>query len=244
VPVRGLLVAARRRRLAPRTLDLRSSGDTAGDRRRVVGYGAWAFAPAAGGAGTPGDGAGDEAASADDDALLAIARDSIAHGLARGRPLLVDLALLSPGLRLHRATFVTLRRPDGELRGCIGTLEARRPLAEDVAENAFRAAFRDPRFAPVRVDEVDRLALHLSILSPPEPLAARSEADLLAALRPGVDGLILEDGPRRATFLPEVWEQLPSPREFVRQLKRKAGLGDDHWSASLRLLRYETRAVG
>jgi hypothetical protein len=239
VPVRGLLVAARRFGLAPRTLDLRSSGDTAGDRRSVVGYGAWAFAPVAV-AREEERGASDE----DDVQLLAIARASIAHGLTHGRALPVDLAALPAPLRANGAAFVTLRMPDGALRGCIGSLEARRPLALDVAENAFRAAHHDPRFAPVRDAELASLELHLSILSAPEPMRVTSEADLLAQLRPGIDGLILEDGPQRATFLPDVWSELPSPVEFVRHLKRKAGMRDSHWSPSLRAQRYTTRGIG
>jgi len=242
IPVRGLLVTARRFGLAPRTLDLRSSGDTAGDRRSVVGYGAWAFAPAAA-AHENERGAAETASDEDDAQLLAIARASIAHGLTHGRSLPVDLAALPPALRANGAAFVTLRKPDGALRGCIGSLEARRALALDVAENAVRAALHDPRFSPIRGDELADLGLHLSILSAPEPMQVHSEADLLGQLRPGIDGLILEDGPHRATFLPDVWSELPSPREFVRHLKRKAGMRPDHWSPSLRAQRYTTRGI-
>jgi len=243
VPVRGLLVAARRFGLAPRTLDLRSSGDTAGDRRSVVGYGAWAFAPAAA-AREKAHGAAEQAPNAGDAQLLAIARASIAHGLTHGRALPIDLTALPATLRANGAAFVTLRTPDGALRGCIGSLEARRRLALDVAENAFCAAFQDPRFTPVRDTELAGLGLHLSILSSPQPMRVTSEADLLAQLRPGIDGLILEDGPHRATFLPDVWSELPRPGEFVRHLKRKAGMRDGHWSPSLRAQRYTTRGIG
>jgi AmmeMemoRadiSam system protein B/AmmeMemoRadiSam system protein A len=243
VPVRGLLVAARRHGLAARTLDLRSSGDTAGDRRRVVGYGAWAFAPE-----TPAHrGAGNsEARDAEggDGRLLAIARESIGHGLAHGRALTPPLESLPAALRTDGAAFVTLRSPGGALRGCIGSLEARLPLAFDVAENAFRAAFRDPRFPPLQRRELPGLDVHLSVLSAPEPFPVSSEADLLAQLRPGRDGLVLDDGAHRATFLPDVWEQLPSARDFVRHLKRKAGLREDHWSQALRFQRYTTRGIG
>ncbi len=243
VPVRGLLLAARRHGLAPRTLDLRSSGDTAGDRRRVVGYGAWSFAPVPA-AREPARGEHERARPADDDAqLLAVARASVAHGLAHARPLSVDAAALSPALRAAGASFVTLRARGGALRGCIGSLEATRPLAADVAENAYRAAFHDPRFAPLAAGELPGLRIHLSILSAPEPLPATCEADLLARLRPGVDGLVLEDGFARATFLPDVWEQLPTPREFVRRLKQKAGLPSDHWSSTLRFQRYTARSI-
>jgi AmmeMemoRadiSam system protein B/AmmeMemoRadiSam system protein A len=243
VPVRGLLLAARRHGLLPRTLDLRNSGDTAGDRRRVVGYGAWAFVP--GVARTAAEDSHAAGVSGDDDRrLLELARASIRHGLAHGRPSPVDLAALPPAQCAPGAAFVTLRRPDGALRGCVGSLEALRPLALDVVENAYRAAFRDPRFGPVRAHELADLDIHLSLLSRPEPFPVRSEADLLAQLRPAIDGLVLEEGPRRATLLPDVWEQLPAPGDFLRQLKRKAGLPDDHWSATLRFQRYTTRGIG
>jgi AmmeMemoRadiSam system protein A len=141
------------------------------------------------------------------------------------------------------STFVTLHL-DGQLRGCIGSLEAHRPLAEDVAANAFAAAFRDPRFPPVSRAEAARLALEISVLSPAEPMHFRSEADLLAQLRPGIDGLILSDLGRRGTFLPSVWSQLPAARDFLVHLKHKAGLPADHWSATLSVERYTTESFG
>ena len=142
--------------------------------------------------------------------LLVTARDSIAHGLRTGKPLTVDVAAYDPELQVERATFVTLNK-FGELRGCIGHLEAIQPLIADVAENAFNAAFRDPRFQPVSASEFDDLEIHISVLSLPEPMVFTSEADLLRQIRPGIDGLILEEGIYRGTFLPSVWEQLPDP---------------------------------
>lgn len=170
-------------------------------------------------------------------ALRALARASIRHGLQQGRALAVDARTLSPALQATGASFVTLEIA-GEMRGCIGTLEARRPLAEDVAANAFAAAFRDSRFPPLSAHEESRLDIHVSVLSAPEPMAVRDEADLLRQLRPGIDGLVLEDGARRGTFLPSVWEQLPDPRDFLAHLKRKAGLPPGHWSPTLRVSRY------
>ncbi len=176
-------------------------------------------------------------------ALLELARDSIDHGLAHGTPLEPDLEELPAELGEPRAAFLTLHL-DGRLRGCIGSLEARRPLAEDVAGNAFAAAFRDPRFPPVSAAEAPRLELEISVLSPPEAMHFKSEADLLAQLQPGVDGLILSDLGRRGTFLPSVWSQLPEPRDFLVHLKHKAGLPADHWSASLTVERYTTESFG
>ena len=175
--------------------------------------------------------------------LLDLARRSIRHGLAQGTPLPVETSRLEPALTRRQASFVTLEL-DGLLRGCIGSLEAHRPLAEDIATNAFAAAFRDPRFPPVTKGEVDALELHLSLLTPPESMQVTSEADLLRQLRPGVDGLILAEGVFRGTFLPSVWESLPEPADFLRQLKLKAGLPRDYWSDTLQVYRYRTEVIG
>ena len=171
--------------------------------------------------------------------LLRLARGSIEHGLAHGEPLPVRCDELPATLAELRATFTTLRLA-GELRGCCGTLEAARPLAADVAHSAFQAAFRDPRFAPVGTDELHIVRLEVAVLSPPEPLAAGDEADLLDQLRPGIDGLIIHAGGRRATFLPKVWESLPDPGEFLAALRVKCGLQGDYWSEELQFERYRT----
>lgn len=175
--------------------------------------------------------------------LLDLARVSISHGLKTGKPFKPDLADYPPELAELRATFVTLEKR-GQLRGCIGMLEAVRPLAEDVAENAFSAAFKDYRFAPLTADEFDGLSIHISLLSPPEPMTFSSERDLLEQIRPGVDGLILEEGYRRGTFLPSVWESLPEPEQFLRHLKQKAGLPAQYWSDSVKISRYTAELIG
>lgn len=174
-------------------------------------------------------------------ALLHIARDAIRGGLSGRRPT-VDPAGLTPALRRQAATFVTLKIKRA-LRGCIGTLEAHRFLAVDVAENAFHAAYGDPRFPPLGDGELGVLHVHISVLHPAEPMRFASEADLVRQLRAGVDGLILDDNGRRATFLPAVWESVSDPREFLRQLKLKAGLPADHWSGTVKVLRYTTRSI-
>ncbi len=174
--------------------------------------------------------------------LLDLARASIRHGVQAGRPLTVVLEELTDELVVPRASFVTLQK-NGRLRGCIGSLEAWRPLAVDVVENAFTAAFRDPRFPPVQGDEVEELEIHLSLLTPPVAMTFSSEDDLLAQLRPGVDGLILSDGHCRGTFLPSVWAELTTPQFFLTQLKRKAGLAADYWSPGVHIWRYETEMI-
>lgn len=174
------------------------------------------------------------------DALLRVADEAIATGLRdqHWQPPPADAA---PELLVQRASFVTLH-VEGQLRGCIGTLEARDPLIVDVARNAWSAASRDTRFTPVEFSELDRLGIHISVLSIPEPVSVGSEAELLALMRPGIDGLILEEGYRRGTFLPSVWEQLPDPRDFLRHLKRKSGLPERYWSGTLQISRYTTES--
>ncbi len=174
--------------------------------------------------------------------LLEIARRSLKHGVDHHAPLPLDPDTTAPALCVPRASFVTLER-HAELRGCIGSLEARDPLAVDVSNNAFRAGFMDPRFPPVTADELDALDIHISVLSPPEPMAFDSETELLNQIRPGVDGLIIEDQGRRATFLPSVWKSAPEPGPFLAHLKHKAGLPVDHWSPTLKAWRYTTESI-
>ena len=135
------------------------------------------------------------------------------------------------------AVFVTLTE-HGHLRGCIGSLEAQRPLREDLEHNARAAAFGDPRFPPLSREELPMLRVEVSLLTPATPMAFTDEADALRQLRPGVDGVILEHGMHRATFLPQVWEQLPEPSLFMSHLKQKAGLASDFWAKEIRLSRY------
>jgi AmmeMemoRadiSam system protein A len=167
--------------------------------------------------------------------LLDVARAEIAEFLG----LEVEITPPQEGgwLTAHGATFVTLTK-QGELRGCIGTLEAHRSLIEDVRENAHAAAFRDPRFSPLRKEEFTLVSVEVSLLSTPEPMEIGSEAEAVARLRPHIDGVVLEYGRHRSTFLPQVWEQLPAPYEFLQSLKRKAGLPADFWAEGLRLSRY------
>ena len=165
--------------------------------------------------------------------LIAIARDAIERVAELGA---------NPGwehewLRFPGASFVTLRI-DGELRGCIGSIEARRPLGDDVAHNARAAAYRDPRFPPLSHDERTRLQVEVSVLSPREPIEAVSEAEAVESLRPGLDGVYFEFHSLTATFLPQVWEGLPEPLAFLGELRRKAGLPPRFWHPDVRLSRY------
>jgi AmmeMemoRadiSam system protein B/AmmeMemoRadiSam system protein A len=238
-PLAAALTVARAHGLEPQLLDLRNSGDTAGDRKRVVGYCAVAFTAGADGA-READGEEDAVDAADDKALgralTSRARNEIVStfGLALG-PEPGHAALDLPG-----ATFVTLRRW-GALRGCIGSLQAHRLLEHDVRHYASGAAFRDPRFAPLAVREVEGLEIEVSLIGSPRLMAVGGEDDALERLRPGIDGVLLEWRGRRATFQPQVWEQLPAPAEFLGALKEKAGLGAGFWAADLQLSRYRVR---
>jgi MEMO1 family protein len=225
-PVNGLLAAARARGLRAELLDLRNSGDTAGDRSRVVGYASFAFR-----AGTPI--ARPDPRSLRGRTLLAIARATIGRQLGLALTAREDADFLAaPG-----ATFVTLHL-DGQLRGCIGSLAPHRSLLDDVRRNARSAAFLDPRFTPLSLREFERVSVEVSELGPTTPIAFRDEAELLAQLRPGIDGLVLEIDGHRGTFLPQVWESLPAPADFLAALKRKAGLDSDHPIMGAHVARY------
>ena len=221
-PLNGLLACARMRNLDVRLLCAGNSGDTAGPKDRVVGYCAYALYEAS---------AAEAGAS-----LIALARNAIEERLSgKARPLIE-----APWLRQPGASFVTLSNK-GELRGCIGSLEATKPLGDDVVENALGAAFGDPRFRALEADEWPDCQVEVSLLSTPRRLRFCDEADLLEQISPGLDGLIVQADGRRATFLPQVWESVPEPRAFLRELLRKAGHAPDTAFARCELWRY--RAV-
>ena len=221
-PLNGLLALAKRKSLAIRMLAACNSGDTAGGKGQVVGYSAFALDE-------PGSGVSlDEAGGT----LLQIARGAIEGRLLGSAP-----SVEAPWLAQAGATFVTLTR-DGALRGCIGSLQAARPLGIDVAENALGAAFRDPRFSPVGAAEWPRCRVEVSLRSAPKALRFADEAELLEQISAGEDGLVLEADGRRATFLPQVWESLTDKRQFLRELARKAGLPSDTRLGRCKVSRY------
>ena len=231
-PVAGALIAAKKHGLTPQLLDLRNSGDTAGGRGQVVGYGSFSFS------------AGDAKFGAEHGrTLLRLARASIGATLGcNPEPGIAD----DLWLRIARATFVTLKK-DGDLRGCIGSLEARRPLGEDVVANARAAAFQDPRFPPLARPDFEAqgsgsVDIEVSLLSIPRRIVFEDHDDLIRQLRPGEDGIILEYGEgnagRRVTFLPQVWEGLPDPEQFLAHLKQKAEIPANVRSTRCKVLRY------
>lgn len=234
LPIDGLLVAAQAHGLQCHLIDICNSGDMAGDRSRVVGYASFSFT-------NPDDqpkprtnGDREKLTPEQGQALPAIARAQI--GAALG--LTNNHVASEPWLEQAGAVFVTLRK-QGELRGCIGSLQSHRSLFEDLKSNALGAAFHDPRFPAVTVKELDELQIEVSVIGPSMPITFDTEADALSQMTPGADGIILEYGRHRSTFLPQVWEQLPERREFMAHLKMKAGLPTDFWAADIRLSRYQ-----
>jgi hypothetical protein len=223
----GLLAVARNKGLSIKLLAACNSGDTAGSKARVVGYSSFALYEG-----------GEVSAEHAGSTLLEIARGSILNGLGLNSVPAKRNHL--SWLLQHAATFVTLTK-DGALRGCIGSLSATRPVGEDVASNARAAAFQDPRFPKLKREEWPRCRVEVSLLSAPKPIAFADEAELLAQIRPGEDGLILEAEGKRATFLPQVWEGLPDKRQFLGELMKKAGLPPDTRLARCKVSRYRVR---
>ena len=216
-PLNGLLTYAKRKGLSFTEVARCNSGDTAGSKDRVVGYAAYTV--------RPGPRNHDNLSNDDREQLMAIARTSVNDGLANGNPTQINY-LVSKALSKRACSFVTLHL-NGKLRGCIGALTPSKSLAQDVADHAFAAAFRDPRFPPVTAAEKDRLEYHIAVIGESQPLMFKDEPDLLSKLRPGVDGLTIQLGAQRATFLPAVWETLTTPEAFLSALKTKAGMPQD-----------------
>ena len=226
-PMRGLLLEADRRGLRTRLVALCNSGDTAGPRDRVVGYGAFALEP--------------ETLSPDRRAaLLDVAISTVAEGLLTGDERPPDPHHLDdPELGAPGAAFVTLERA-GQLLGCVGGLEPVRPLVAAVARGAYAAAFEDPRLPPVDENDFAEMSVKVSVLSALEPFTVDGYTDLVERVRAGIDGLVVVAPRRQATFLPSVWHQLPEPAGFVRALWQKAGLRPDGWPQGIRMFRYRT----
>ena len=174
--------------------------------------------------------------------ILNTADNAIKFGLTNHKVMPIKLEDYPKILRAPGASFVTLEI-NKQLRGCIGTIEAYQPLIQDIAKNAFAAAFGDPRFYPLTADEYPNINKHISVLSAPQPILFDSEQDLLQKIRPGIDGLILSDNGYHGTFLPAVWESLPTPELFLQHLKSKAGLTEDYWSDTIKVEIYTAEVI-
>jgi AmmeMemoRadiSam system protein A len=228
-PVGVLLALARRQNWQPVLLHYNNSGDTAGDKNAVVGYGAVAFY-----GGEPMQSSSESQALSPEQgaALVTLARRTLAGHYGKtvspGETRQLDALLADPVLQARSGTFVTLKI-DNQLRGCIGSLAATTPMAQGVRENALNAALHDPRFPALKKAELESVRIEVSVLTEPVELEYTDADDLLARLKPGVDGLIIKKGYASATFLPQVWEQLPRPESFLSHLCMKAGLPAEQW---------------
>ena len=244
--IKGLLQLARQKGLTVKTADVRNSGDTAGTKDRVVGYGSWYFEEGGSGTTTKDDfgAATRELLATHGQTLLHVAAAAILTHLNKTGSMKLSLNEFDEPLRNHGACFVSLNK-DNQLRGCIGSIQAWRPLITDVAENACKAAFQDRRFKKLTKTEIEKnaIAMSISVLSPQTLLSFKDEAEFLSQLQPGIDGIVLQEGKRRGVFLPVVWEQLPEPEKFLSHLKRKAGLEEDYWSDTIQAWRYVTEGV-
>lgn len=229
-PVGALLALARSRHWRPVLLHYNNSGDTAGDKDAVVGYGAVAFY--GGDSMQPSSDVSQTLSPEQGAALVTLARRTLAGHYGENFPpdeaRQLDARLIDPALQTRCGTFVTLKI-ENQLRGCIGSLAATAPMAEGVRDNALNAALHDPRFPPLEKKELDAVQIEVSVLTEPVELEYTDADDLLAKLKPGVDGVIIKRGYASATFLPQVWEQLPRPESFLSHLCMKAGLPSDQW---------------
>lgn len=239
-PLRVLIKLAKQHHWNPRLIHYANSGDTAGGKNKVVGYATIAFY---------GENKMNEQNTENQidrqkgELLLEAARKSIAGRLGISYETSHDFGARSedPVFQEKRGTFVTLKI-NGQLRGCIGNLMPEKPLIDGVKDNAVNAAFNDPRFAPLTEKEFDRIQIEVSVLTEPRPLEYKNSQDLLDSIRPNVDGLIIRKGPHSATFLPQVWEQLPDKTSFLGQLCMKAGMPPDEWErGDLQVFTYQVR---
>jgi len=218
LPILTLMHLAREKGWKAQLLDCRNSGDVTGEKDRVVGYAAIAFyAPAA-----------ENFAAPEKKFLLDLARTTLVHVATNGNLPEVSAKDVPPKLAETKACFVTLTE-NGALRGCIGHIFPQEPLYQAVVDNAQNAAIRDWRFPPVQPDEVGKIKIEISVLTEPQPLRFNSPEDLLGKLQPYEDGVVLKIGSRSATFLPQVWEQIPDKVEFLNHLSEKAGCEPSAW---------------
>ncbi|MFY0310534.1 AmmeMemoRadiSam system protein B [Leisingera sp. D0M16] len=231
--LQGWLLSRTGRETKALRLGMGDSSSETGDTSSVVGYGAWAFYPV--------DAAMLSGKSRAE--LLDVARGAISKRLGTRPEAAAMPDTASAPLQTFAASFVTLTC-GGELRGCIGTLEARRSLAADVAENALGAGFRDPRFSPVTAGELRKIRIEITVLSRAQEIQFSCEEEAISRIDPGRDGLILSVGGHRATFLPKVWEGLSEPQAFLESLKRKAGLPRDYWAGNICLHRFRVENFG
>ncbi|WP_158554683.1 AmmeMemoRadiSam system protein B [Methylovirgula sp. 4M-Z18] len=235
VALRGALKRAQALRMRVTGTHFTNSAAAGGGTDRVVGYGAFAFE-------YPGVAQFDQDSR---ESMLSVAGAALRFAVARNGqvPNIVAGPCVSPVMTAQRATFVTLEL-EGQLRGCVGSVWPQRPLIDDIGANAVKAGFADHRFARLPPDELERLVIKISVLSPLAPLTFAHESDLLRQLQPDRDGLLIQEGHTAALFLPSVWSQIPEPRDFLAHLKMKMGKAPDHWSSALQAYRFTVESFG
>lgn len=232
--IKGLLHFAKQHGLQAQLIDMRNSGDTQGDKNRVVGYSAVHFYKPLS--------VVENLKPFEEPILIGLASESIKYGLKTHQAGHAMLTKLPPILHHRCATFVTLNKQH-ELRGCIGSLEVKYPVAEDVVRNAYASAFQDPRFKPLEADELNDISIEISLLSPLAPISYKTEEDLILQLRPGIDGVLIADNQYRGVFLPLVWNKIPDRMLFWQALKQKARMPLNYWSPNVKAWRFTTRII-
>jgi AmmeMemoRadiSam system protein B/AmmeMemoRadiSam system protein A len=232
--IKGLLHFAKQHNFHAQLLDMRNSGDTQGDKNRVVGYSAVHFYKPIS--------VIEHLKSGEESILINLAHESIKYGLKNNQPGHVVLNKLPPIFHYRCASFVTLNK-NKELRGCIGSLEVKFPVAEDVVRNAYASAFQDPRFRPLQERELSEIRIEISLLSPLMLIDFKTEEDLILQLRPGIDGVLISENQYRGVFLPLVWEKIPDRMLFWQALKQKAHMPLNYWSNNVRAWRFTTRVI-
>ena len=241
LPILTLMHLAKKNGWRAKLLDYRNSGDTSGDKSGVVGYAAIVFYEPEEGE-PPQETPASPLTAEDGKTLVDLAAQTVAQVVTLGTQPSVAMAEMPESLTQQRACFVTLTK-NGELRGCIGSIFAREPLCRAVVERARSAATDDPRFPRVSPEELDHLKIEVSVLTVPKRLEYASAEDLVKKLRPQTDGVVLRVGRRQATYLPQVWEQVPDPEEFLGRLSEKAGLSSNAWkSPEAKVLTYQVEA--
>ena len=246
--INAVLLLAQSKHLRPETLELANSGDTAGDKDSVVGYGAWAFMEEQKAKPEPKDRLDVELQNLQDFAkfygkdLYKIAKQALSEAVEHNKRFKPSRSDWPDRVFDKGAAFVTLTI-NGKLRGCIGTVVPHQAVGLDVADNAYDAAMSDTRFTPVKPEELEQISISISLLTDYDAVNFSSEEDLLSKIRPGIDGLIIRDGDRQGLFLPSVWEQLPDKKEFLNNLKIKAGLSPSYWSDNIKVYRFRTLEI-
>ncbi len=242
IPIAGMLIAAQKKGLAIERISLVNSGDISKNKKTVVGYGAWSISQEA----IPNE---KEIPLSDLDLLkkeckniFSVAAKTLEYSTSRLKPPNVDIGSFSPQLQRNRATFITINK-SGKLRGCIGTIHPTEPFIVNVVNNTYKAALKDPRFPPIRRDELSNIEITISLLSTLQKMSIKDEEDLLRQIKPNIDGLLIKDNTKQSVFLPQVWNEIPNKLDFISCLKQKAGLDSNHWSSNFQAWKFTVNFI-